>query len=176
MPRASLTASAAVDGAVFGWGGLPPVTRMTAAITTTRHASQPRTNARPFLVPFSALRIRMKAVSGKGSRVIASPMSRRSSTTCPPAIGAAGGWASHRPGQPGISQVALGGDPSRCDGIDERVVVARVVSGARGGELREGLVEHVRTSRVAGDGDPVSGPGVGPRQRPAAELAVHPHA
>ena len=74
-------ASAAVDGAVLGLGGLPPVTRMTTAITTTRHASQPRMNARPFLVPRSALRIRMKAVIGKGSRAIASPMIRRSITT-----------------------------------------------------------------------------------------------
>ena len=46
-PRASLTAIAAVDGAVLGLGGLPPVTRTTAAITATRHASQPRMNARP---------------------------------------------------------------------------------------------------------------------------------
>ena len=72
MPRASLMARTAVDGAVCGLGGLPPVVRTTAAITATRQASQPRMNARPFLVPFSAPRIRMKAVSGNGSRVMPS--------------------------------------------------------------------------------------------------------
>ncbi len=67
-PRANLTAMAAVEGAVFGAGGLPPVARTTVAITTTRQASQPRMKARPFLVPFSVLSSRMKAVSGNGSR------------------------------------------------------------------------------------------------------------
>jgi hypothetical protein len=71
---------AALDGAVFGSGGLPPVTRTTAPITTTRQASQPRMKARPFLVPFSVLSSRMKAVSGKGSRVMPRPMRRRSAT------------------------------------------------------------------------------------------------
>ena len=46
-------ARTAVDGAVAGAGGLPPVSRTTAPITTTRQASQPRMKARPFLVPFS---------------------------------------------------------------------------------------------------------------------------
>ena len=85
-PMASLTASAAVDGTVCGLGGLFPVAAMTAAITTTRQASQPRMNARPFQMPFSALSTRMKAVSGNGSRVIASPMSSRLSTTPPPPL------------------------------------------------------------------------------------------
>jgi hypothetical protein len=85
---------AAVDGAVFGAGGLAPVTRTTAAITTTRQASQPRMKARPFLVPFSVLRSSMKAVSGKGSRVIPRPMRRRSATIGRiPAINAASGSA-----------------------------------------------------------------------------------
>ena len=43
---------------------------MTVAITATRQASQPRMNARPFQMPFSALSTRMKAVSGNGSRVM----------------------------------------------------------------------------------------------------------
>jgi hypothetical protein len=41
-PSVSLTASTAVDGAVFAAGGLPPVASSTAAITATRQASQPR--------------------------------------------------------------------------------------------------------------------------------------
>src|SRR5450755_1305831 len=61
-PRASLTARAAVDGAVFGAGGFPWVDRVTAATTTTRQASQPRMNARPLKVPFSELSSRMNAV------------------------------------------------------------------------------------------------------------------
>jgi hypothetical protein len=78
-----LTARAAVDGTVCGLGGSLPVARMTAAITATKHASQPRINARPFQVPFRAPRIRTKAVSGNGTKVIPSPMSSRYSTTSP---------------------------------------------------------------------------------------------
>ena len=88
-PAASLTARAVSDGTVCGLGGLFPVAAKTAAITTTRQASQPRMYARPFLMPFSALSTRMKAISGNGSRAIASPMSRRSSTT-PPVPGSPG--------------------------------------------------------------------------------------
>src|ERR1022692_3139442 len=82
-PSAALTTRAPVDGTVLGCGGLPPVTRTTTAITTTRQASQPRMKASPFLVPFSAARIRMNATIVTGSKVIASPMIIRSSTTCP---------------------------------------------------------------------------------------------
>ena len=71
-PTASFTARAASEGTVCGSGGLFPVVTMTAAITATRQASQPRMNARPFQVPFSALSTRMKAVSGNGSRVMPS--------------------------------------------------------------------------------------------------------
>ncbi len=81
MPRASLTARAAVDGAVCGLGGVPPVVMMTAATTATRQASQPKMNARPLRAPLSLLKIEMKAVRGNGSRAIASPISMRSSTT-----------------------------------------------------------------------------------------------
>ena len=84
MPRASLTARTAVNGAVCGLGGWPPVSATTAPITTTRQASQPRMKASPFRLPFSAPRSRMNTVTGNGSRVMPSPMSRRSSTTLSP--------------------------------------------------------------------------------------------
>lgn len=49
MPSASLMARAAVDGAVFGAGGLSPVTKMTAAIfrTQARELAQDERRAPP---------------------------------------------------------------------------------------------------------------------------------
>jgi hypothetical protein len=93
-------ASAAVDGAVFGAGGFPPVVTTTAAITSTRQASQPRMNARPFLGPLSALSSRTKAVTGNGSRVIPRPMSSRSRTTGRLPASLAGTARPARPGRP----------------------------------------------------------------------------
>src|SRR5580704_7768278 len=93
---------AAVDGTVFSAGGLPPVARTTAAITATRQASQPRMKARPLMAPLSAPRIRTNADSGNGSRVIARPMSMRSSTIgAALAVGAAADLAAVGPGQAG---------------------------------------------------------------------------
>src|SRR5215468_4253975 len=130
---ASLTARAAVDGAVCGLGGLFPVAAMTAAITTTRQASQPRMNARPFQMPLSALSTRMKAVSGNGSRVMASPISSRSSTTPPPLY--------FPRAHPGRSDAMLGGDPPGLHRVDQGLVVTLVLVGVRSGELRDGAVE-----------------------------------
>jgi hypothetical protein len=49
-------------------------------------------------------------------------------------------------------------------------VVAFVLVGVRGSKPGDGLVEHVRSAEVGGDGDPVAGPGVGPyRLLPAHE-------
>jgi hypothetical protein len=74
---ASLAASAASEGAVFGFGGLLPVTSTVTAITIASETSQPKMNAAPFLTPPVDARIRMNAVSGIGSSVIASPMRTR---------------------------------------------------------------------------------------------------
>ncbi len=41
-PSAILNPSTASEGAVDGWGGFPPVTRMVPAITTTSDRNQPR--------------------------------------------------------------------------------------------------------------------------------------
>src|ERR1043165_4535992 len=161
-PAASLTARAASDGTVFGSGGLLPVETMTAAMTAIRQASQPRMNARPVQVPLSELSTRMKAVSGNGSRVMASPMSSRSSTTPPlPCVRAA------RP-----SQTVLGGYPPGLRRVDQGLVVTLVLIGVGDGELRDGAVEDIRAAKVGGDGDAVAGAGVPPGQRPAAQRAV----
>ena len=80
-----LTTSTAVEGSVSGFGGWGPLSTTTAASTATRQASHPRMNPSPFRVPCQAPRIRMKATSGNGSRVIASPrITRSSSTPTPP--------------------------------------------------------------------------------------------
>ena len=47
-----------------------------------------------------------------------------------------------------ISHVALGGDPSCCDSVDKSLLVAFVLVGVGGGELGDGLVEHVRASSI----------------------------
>src|SRR6266568_4811865 len=86
------------------------------------------------------------------------------------AIGQPTSWVSR------TSQVALCGYPPRGHRVDERLVVTLVLIGVRAGELRNGLVEYARAAQVGGDGDPVAGAGVCPRQRPAAERAVHPQA
>jgi len=54
------------------------------------------------------------------------------------------------------------------------MVAALVLVGVGGGEQGDGLVEHVGAAEVDGDGDPVPGAGVRPRQRPRAEFAVDP--
>ena len=77
---AILTASAANEGAVLGFGGLLPVISKVTATTMASERSHPKMKAAPFLVPPFASRIRMNAVSGMGSRVIASPMMIRSMT------------------------------------------------------------------------------------------------
>ena len=89
-PRAILMPRAALDGAVLGLGGFPPVIRMTPPITTTNDASQPRMKAAPFLAPWMALKVRMKAMMGMGSRVTASPMRTRSTNTTVPVRTATG--------------------------------------------------------------------------------------
>src|SRR6185437_3715923 len=125
-PTASLTARAASDGTVFGAGGLLPVDAMTAAMTAIRQASQPRMNARPFQVPLWEVSTRMKAVSGNGSRVIASPMSKRSSTTPPPLP---------RVRTARRSQTVLGGYPPGLRRVDQGLVVTLVLIGVGDGEL-----------------------------------------
>src|SRR5580704_5259793 len=122
-PRASFTARAAVDGAVLGAGGFPCVVRVTAATTTTRQASQPSTNARPFQMPFLLLSSRMNAVSGKGSRAIPRPMSTRLSTTTGPAptglyLGRARLTAPAS--LSGMSQALLSDDSPGLDGFEYR--------------------------------------------------------
>ena len=49
-------------------------------------------------------------------------------------------------------------------------MVALVLVGVGVGELGDGLVEHIRAAEVGSDRDPVTGAGVGPGQRPAAQL------
>ena len=112
-------ARTAVNSAVLGAGGLPPVSRTTAPITTTRQASQPRMKARPFLVPLSELRISRNAMSGKGSRVMPRPIRSRSSTTWPsshhrhhPCTDLAGPTG-HLPHPPGVSSAPQPGPPRR---------------------------------------------------------------
>ena len=78
---ASLAASAASEGAVLGFGGLLPVTSTVNAITIASDTSQPKMNAAPFRTPPSDARIRMNAVSGIGSSVIAKPMRTRLRTS-----------------------------------------------------------------------------------------------
>src|ERR1700733_8216016 len=177
-PRASFTARAAVDGAVLGAGGFPCVVRVTAATRTTRQASQPSTNARPILVPLLLLSSRRKAVSGKGSRVMPRPMSSRLKTVGRPPTGLYLGRARlTSPAPPSAtSQAFLSDDPPGLHGFEYRIVVTLVLVGVGVGELRDGLVEGVRAAEVGGDGDGVTGPGVGARQRPSAQGAVHAHA
>ena len=87
---ASLAASAASEGAVLGFGGLLPVTSTVNAITMASDTSQPKMNAAPFRTPPFDARIRMNAVSGIGSSVIAKPMRTRLRTSmCPPILS---GW------------------------------------------------------------------------------------
>src|SRR5262245_58919388 len=50
-PMAILTASAPMDGAVFGFGGLLPVASTVSATTMARDTSHPNTNAAPFRTP-----------------------------------------------------------------------------------------------------------------------------
>ena len=54
------------------------------------------------------------------------------------------------------------------------MVAALVLVGVGGGEQGDGLVEHAGAAEVGGDGDPVPGACVRPRQRPRAEFAVDP--
>ena len=54
----------------------------------------------------------------------------------------------------GISFIALGGYPSRCDSVNKRFVVAFVLAGVGSGELGDSLVEHVRAAEIGGNGDP----------------------
>jgi hypothetical protein len=77
-PIAICTAKAASEGAVFGFGGLFPVTRTVRATTMASESSHPKMKAAPFRVPPLDSKMRRKAVRGIGSRVMTKPMSRRS--------------------------------------------------------------------------------------------------
>src|SRR4029077_19180753 len=74
---ASFAASAAREGVVLGFGVSLPLTSTVNAITIASDNSQPKMNAAPFLTPPLDARIRMNAVRGIGSRVIAKPMRMR---------------------------------------------------------------------------------------------------
>src|SRR5580704_17050503 len=85
---ASLAASAASEGLVLGFGGLLPVRSTVAATTTASETSQPKMNPAPFRTPPWDARIRMNAVSGIGSSVIAKPIRTRLRTSMrPPPVG-----------------------------------------------------------------------------------------
>src|SRR5580704_6972838 len=163
-PAASLTARAASDGAVCGLGGLLPVARMTAAITATRQASQPRMYARPFQIPFWAASTRTNAVSGNGTNAIPSPMRSRLSTTPP---------QPQAPGAARPSQALLSRYLPRFHRVDHGLVVTLILIRVGGGEPRDGPVENIRATQVGGDGDAVAGPRVRPGQGPAAHPAIH---
>src|ERR1700693_4362890 len=75
-----------------------------------------------------------------------------------------------------MSQALLSDDSPGLDGFEYRVVVTLVLVGVGVGELRDGLVEDVRATQVSSDGNGVTGPGVGARQGPSAQVAVHAHA
>ena len=81
---ASLMQSAAVDGALWGMRGLPPVRRTVAATIATNVNNHPSVNPRPLRIPRSAASRRIIAVSGMGSRVTTSPIRNRSSNTAHP--------------------------------------------------------------------------------------------
>jgi MFS family permease len=70
----------------------------------------------------------------------------------------------------------LGRDAPRRDGGEEPVVVALVLVGVRDGEVRDGLVEHIRSAEIGGDRDAVPRPRVCPGERPPAQPGVHLHA
>jgi hypothetical protein len=120
-PMASLTASAASEGAVLGFGGLFPVTRTVIAITITSDRSQPKMNAAPFRTPPFDARTRMNAVSGIGSSVITKPMRTRLRTSicppicwprcprCPGSTGSMHPWAMSTAGAAGCANI-----PARC--------------------------------------------------------------
>jgi hypothetical protein len=83
-PIAILTASAASEGAVFGLGGLLPVASTVTATTVASNTSHPNKKAAPFRAPRSEGSTTRNAVSGSGSRVIARPISTKSSTIAVP--------------------------------------------------------------------------------------------
>ena len=82
-PMAIFTARAASEGAVFGFGGLFPVTRTVRATTMARESSHPKMNAAPLRVPPLDSRMRINAVRGIGSSVMTKPMISRSKITAP---------------------------------------------------------------------------------------------
>src|ERR1039457_3208442 len=82
-PIRILTASPANDGAVFGLGGLLPVTNTVPATTLAHETIHPNMKAAPLRTPFFDASTRTNPVSGIGSRVITNPMSNRSMITGP---------------------------------------------------------------------------------------------
>src|SRR5262245_7189834 len=85
-PMAILTASAPMDGAVFGLGGLLPVASTVTATTMARDTSHPNTNAAPFRTPRFDGSTTRNAVSGNGSSAIPRPIRTRSSATAFPPV------------------------------------------------------------------------------------------
>src|SRR5215471_16392717 len=76
-PRAAFTASAAIDGAVCGLGGVLPVATTETVTTIARDISQPNTNAAPFSAPRCEGSTIRNAVRGRGSRATAKPIRTR---------------------------------------------------------------------------------------------------
>src|SRR5215813_7186967 len=62
--------------------------------------------------------------------------------------------------------------PPRLDRVDELVVVVVVLVGVPLREVGDRFVERVTLAQVLGHGDRVTGPGVGPRQRPPTDTGV----
>jgi hypothetical protein len=90
-PMAIFTARSASEGAVFSLGGSSPVASTVTVTTMARDASQPNTNAAPFLTPrFEGSTIR-NAVNGSGSSAIARPSRQGQIPRPSPLLAPAGG-------------------------------------------------------------------------------------
>src|SRR5580698_10804947 len=111
------------------------------------------------MMPFSAVRTRMNASKGNGSRVMPRPISKRSRTMPPPPL-------CPEPAEPGLSHALLGGYPAGFHRVDQGLVVTFVLVGVGRGELGDRAVEDGRAAQVGGDGDTVAGAGVRPGQGP----------
>ena len=81
MPSASLMARAAVDGAVFGAGGLSPVTKMTAAISRTQARELAQDERRDLPGKLRSAQDQDEGREGERLECDPEPDSRRSTTT-----------------------------------------------------------------------------------------------
>ena len=75
-----------------------------------------------------------------------------------------------------ISDVGDGLQAARPDGFRESLVVPFVLVGVTLGEVGDRPIELVALAQVLGQGYGVTGPGVGPGQRPTADTGVEPQA